>query len=193
MKPSTAALALVLATLAGTAAAVDPPRPPEKIRNVTPPPPAPKLVPLLKVPAAPSVAVPNGSYLATCQNVRVEGDLLKASCSRRNGDRADTSISVSGCAGVDIFNRNGNLMCVTPVRARWAGLVLPPGSYVATCSAAVEGTTLHAACLTGEGDVSILGMDMVREGVRENRLDLTRCPDGSEIANLRGDLTCVAR
>ena len=189
MKLPAATLALLLATFAGAALAVDPPQPPEKIGQIRRPT---MVVPLLKTPA-PSIAVPNGSYLASCQNVRTEGELLKASCRRRDGSRRETAISVPGCAGVDIFNRNGFLMCATPARARWAGNVLPPGSYIASCFANVEGTVLHASCLTGAGDVSVLGLEISREGVRENRMDLTRCPDGSEIANLHGDLTCVAR
>lgn len=190
MKIATATLTLIMCTAAGTAFAVDPPKRPDPIRTTKP---APMVVPLLKAPTPPSIAVPNGSYLATCQNVRTEGDALKASCARRDGGRTESAISVSGCAGVDIFNRNGRLMCVTPTRARWSGPVLPPGSYINSCFANVDGTTLQASCLTGEGDVSILGLDMSREGVRSNRMDLSRCPDGSEIANLRGDLACIAR
>jgi hypothetical protein len=186
---------LVLAALLGFASAsafaAEPPRAPVPLQNIKQPAPA----PALKVPVLlrPSVAVPNGSYLASCQNVRTEGDALKASCERKSGGRWETSISVSGCSGVDIFNRNGVLMCVTPVRARWGKTVLPPGSYVNSCFGYVEGMTLRAACLTGSGDVSILGLEVSNESTRQNRMDLTRCPDGSEIANLRGDLTCIAR
>lgn len=139
------------------------------------------------------IAVPNGSYLASCQNVAISGDVLSASCQLNDGRRRDTSISVSGCEGVDIFNRNGSLLCVTPVRARWAGPVLPPGNYINSCNARVFGVILYAGCLTGEGDVSILGIEVQAEGQRNNHLDLSRCPDGSEIADLHGDLTCIAR
>lgn len=179
-------MAALLTTTAAVAA------PPEVAPPVIPAP-TPRVRTLHLPPPPVSIAVPNGSYLASCQNVRTEGGELKASCEGRKGGRHETSISVAACEGVDIFNRYGRLMCVTPVRARWGGGAVPPGSYLDSCSALVEGTTLRAGCLTGEGDTSILGFEISREGIRSNRIDLTRCPDGSEIANLRGDLTCIAR
>ena len=171
--------------LVAAAAAAEPPRP--QVDPVAIPTPTPTMKIKRLPPVAPSVAVPNGSYLATCQNVRIEGALLHASCEARTGVRVDSSIDVAGCAGVDIFNRHGLLMCVTPVRARWGGRVLPPGSYVDSCKGEVQGTTLVGLCKTGKSD--ILG----NTDYRVTKVDLARCPDGSEIANLRGDLTCIAR
>ena len=182
---------LVAAVLVATTAAAQAPQVTDRAL-ATPPP----IVRTMRMPPPPpppeSIAVPRGSYLDSCENARVEGDTLTASCKTQTGRLREGSISVSNCAGVDISNRYGFLICLTPVRARWGGRVLPPGSWINSCTGSVTNNVLHAFCLDGAGGSSLLGMETSREGQRENSMDVSRCPDGSDIANLRGTLTCIA-
>ena len=53
---------------------------------------------------------PNGSYVQTCQDVRVSGNTLKANCRKGDGHFKQSSLSnFSQCN--DIVNENGNLRC----------------------------------------------------------------------------------
>jgi hypothetical protein len=55
--------------------------------------------------------LPPGDYRRTCQNMRVEGNKLYATCQRFDGSWHDTSLSnVSQCR-MPIANDNGNLNC----------------------------------------------------------------------------------
>jgi hypothetical protein len=55
--------------------------------------------------------VPRGSYLRSCQDIRVRGDTLLAVCRTVDGYSQRTSLpQVSRCVG-DIGNNNGNLQC----------------------------------------------------------------------------------
>lgn len=62
---------------------------------------------------------------------------------------------------------------------------------VHSCAGGFDGTVLKAVCGTGEGASSLPGLTMSSENRRSTHLDLARCPDGADIANLRGHLTCV--
>jgi hypothetical protein len=54
--------------------------------------------------------VPRGSYVQTCQDIRVNGNELQARCEKKNGKWRDTSLSnFYGCR--DIENDNGKLRC----------------------------------------------------------------------------------
>jgi hypothetical protein len=54
--------------------------------------------------------VPRGSYVQTCQDIRVNGNELQARCQKRNGKWRDTSLSnFYGCR--EIENDNGKLRC----------------------------------------------------------------------------------
>lgn len=148
--------------------------------------------PLRMAPVAPrSVAVPGGSYLQSCADVRVEGDTLRAECKMRSGARYSAHVSVSGCKGADIENHGGQLRCATPVRERWSDTVLPPGSYLESCDALFDGGVLYANCGTGQGETKVLGIEVVREGRAQTQLDMSACMGFRDIANISGDLTCV--
>jgi hypothetical protein len=55
--------------------------------------------------------VPRGSYLRSCQDIRVRGDTLIAVCRTVDGYAQRSSLpEVSRCVG-DIGNNNGNLQC----------------------------------------------------------------------------------
>jgi CVNH domain len=54
--------------------------------------------------------IPRGSYVQTCQDIRVNGNQLQARCQKKNGKLRDTSMSnFYGCR--DIENDNGKLKC----------------------------------------------------------------------------------
>lgn len=192
MKPSHVAAAVLLACIPVAHAAVV--RPAPKIPPVTTPA---KPKPVLRLaPVTPvSNAVPDGSYLRSCRAPRVEQGVLAARCERqRAGEFRDSTIPVARCAGTDIFNSDGMLFCATPVRAHWGDNVVPPGSWLLSCRGLVRHGVLRAACRTGDSSGSGIPLiDPSREIVGGTELDLARCPNGSDIANIRGQLTCIGR
>ena len=54
--------------------------------------------------------LPPGDYKLTCQDMRVDGDRLSASCQKRNGDWRRTSLDFDHCSS-PIVNDNGHLTC----------------------------------------------------------------------------------
>jgi hypothetical protein len=55
--------------------------------------------------------IPGGSYSQTCQNIRVSGNTLQASCQKKNGKWKNTSLgNYRQCRG-QIENDNGKLRC----------------------------------------------------------------------------------
>ena len=164
------------------------------IKPMQPVAPAALKVPVVKpaLVAAPSVAAPRGSYLDSCPVVRAEGDTLYATCtSGIDGNDYESTISISRCAGVDVVNSIGYLRCATPVRAHWAGNVLPPGSYLSSCVwASVDGEVLTATCNTGNRTGGVLGFASQEETLNST-LSLAGCPDGADIGNHRGRLACI--
>jgi hypothetical protein len=54
---------------------------------------------------------PGGSYQQSCNNIRMSGGVLTASCPSGNGNWMTTSIDPRSCRGTDITNRNGRLSC----------------------------------------------------------------------------------
>jgi hypothetical protein len=53
---------------------------------------------------------PRGSFSQTCSNIQVNGNMLQASCQKKNGKMKNTSLrNYQGCR--DIANDNGKLRC----------------------------------------------------------------------------------
>src|SRR5215472_14706774 len=72
---------------------------------------------------------PQGSYLQTCTDVRVQGDALVATC--RTADRREQRSSLAGfkrCIG-DIGNNNGVLECNFASGAQGRGTIMAAPSY----------------------------------------------------------------
>jgi CVNH domain len=74
--------------------------------------------------------IPEGSYHATCEGIRMDGYRLKASCGTERGTWRRSSLDVRACDG-DIVNQDGYLRCVQDDRY-YGGL--PPGSYIRSCT-----------------------------------------------------------
>jgi len=55
--------------------------------------------------------LPPGDYQLTCQNMRVEGDKLYATCEKRNGGWRETKLDFDRCSS-PIANDNGRLTCI---------------------------------------------------------------------------------
>jgi hypothetical protein len=57
--------------------------------------------------------LPPGSYQQSCNNARMNGSTLSASCTATNGQYINSSLDVRRCQsrGTDIANRNGYLSC----------------------------------------------------------------------------------
>lgn len=74
--------------------------------------------------------VPHGSYLASCEGVRLDGYRLKASCRTGRGTWRRSALDIRVCDD-DIVNRDGYLRCAQNDRYYGA---LPPGSYIRSCT-----------------------------------------------------------
>lgn len=128
----------------------------------------------------PSSYAPPGSYHRTCTDIRVDWNVLSASCRTRNGDWNFTTLrDYRNCEG-DIANINGRLQC------SWrdddddndGDDWLPRGSYRDSCrNAEVTGGTLAAECRDRYGRY------------RYTELDNFRSCRG-DIANVDGMLRC---
>src|SRR6201999_2338462 len=63
------------------------------------------------VPSAEARWAPGGSYSATCRHIQYDGDMLTASCQRRDGSWRNTYLpDADNCEG-SIGNNNGQLEC----------------------------------------------------------------------------------
>ncbi len=62
-------------------------------------------------------AVPQGDYMKTCQNARMNGNRLEARCQTVNGRWRDTSVDMRQCGNSNITNNDGQLRC----GGRWQG------------------------------------------------------------------------
>jgi len=56
-------------------------------------------------------SIPGGSYTQTCQNVRISGDELIASCQKRQGGWRNTKLDDYQSCRADIANVDGHLRC----------------------------------------------------------------------------------
>lgn len=65
---------------------------------------------LLSTMPAQAQAVPGGSYMQSCSNVRLVGDRLVADCRRTDGAWNHAALNVGGCVS-GIANVNGWLTC----------------------------------------------------------------------------------
>lgn len=144
--------------------------------------------------------IPAGSYQQSCNNVRVRGSLLTASCTNNAGQRVRSQLTYTMCNGADIGNVNGQLSCVRNsagyygrgrggrgygrggrFNQNYSG-ALPVGSYSQSCqSASMNGSTLTASCRNNSG------------GWNTSYLDISRCNRNDDIGNVNGQLRCVYR
>lgn len=119
---------------------------------------------------------PEGSYRMTCANVKMDKDMLVGKCLRIH-DKKDiwesTSLNIYGCVD-DIANIDGTLSCSK-------GGEPPKGSYRQTCRRIevniMPKVPLSAECKTETG-----------YWIRTNHAG--SCPQGKDLANLNGKLTC---
>jgi hypothetical protein len=97
--------------------------------------------------------LPYGSYRQTCQNIRLDGNMLKARCQKIDGGWRNTSLDYRGCGG-QVINDNGNLRCGQGGRPPYTGGYggLPPGNYQRTCeNMRMEGNKLMGYCRKVDG------------------------------------------
>lgn len=143
---------------------------------------------LLLAPALQAQEVPEGSYLASCQNAKIRGGRdLAAVCSTRGGDAVVSLLEdFASCTG-DIGNKDGQLVCArgsslygfgskvvaTPPREPGRGAAVqsaPAGAYLSSCrEARVAGGALKAMCQDRYGRWA------------EKTLALESCAPGSDI------------
>ncbi len=167
-----------------------------------PPRPAPRPAPQPQpAPQPVAVRLPAGSYAASCTDIEIDGDTLRARCPTRSGRMKTTFLTGYVYCDGDIANVDGLLSCVggrvvadapppaepprpvpqpqpqpapQPVAVR-----LPPGSYAASCTdIEIDGDTLRARCPTRSGRMktTFLGGYVYCDG---------------DIANVDGLLSCV--
>jgi hypothetical protein len=138
------------------------------------------MLPLLTALPAPGQQVPNGSYLKSCGQFRMNGTMLTASCATGGDPGAFVSTIDTSACGSDISNKTGALFCLAKPGTWGVGRAVPRGSYLESCEgASVKGTLLSAGC-TGRNGISRLA-----------KLDLTSCRIGNNIANIDGQLVCI--
>ena len=70
---------------------------------------------------------PQGSYLDSCTNIRMNGDRLFADCRRMDGSWQRTVLDVDRCVG-DIGNSNGHLNCNRAPREGYGSSRSGPGA-----------------------------------------------------------------
>jgi hypothetical protein len=113
--------------------------------------------------------VPDGSYSQTCQNVRIRGNDLEATCKTVNGDWRTTRLRNFDRCGGDISNEDGRLSCAGSgygyggrrdddddyygSNGGYGGGYPINGSYTQTCrDVRRHGDTLEAVCQSRDGD-----------------------------------------
>jgi hypothetical protein len=126
--------------------------------------------------------LPYGTYNRTCQNIRMNGDTLSASCQKADGGWHNTSIDYRSCRGSQIINDNGYLRCGGGQEGwhsnEWRG-GLPPGDYKRTCkNLYMEGDKLSGTCQKAGGGWN----DTSLKNVRQCR---------TRIVNDNGNLLCA--
>lgn len=101
--------------------------------------------------------LPYGTYSRTCQNIRMNGNMLSANCQKVDGGWRNTSIDYRSCRGSQIINDNGVLRCSGGENrggwhaGGWEG-GLPPGDYKRTCqNMYMEGDKLSGTCQKADG------------------------------------------
>lgn len=124
--------------------------------------------------------IPPGSYRQTCQNIRIEGSILRATCTNIAGQRVAASIDLSVCRNRELNNNNGALFCAAPYTpAPQPQPQRPPvGSYQDSCrDEMMRGSILTARCTTRTGSVVNASIDVSTCGNREiyNDNGMLRC------------------
>lgn len=116
---------------------------------------------------------PQGSYRLTCAYAKLNLNTLTGKCIDIKEQWIDAWLNIYGCVD-DIANMDGVLSCSK-------GGVPPKGSYRKTCRLievnTVAGVPLTAQCQAGDG-----------HWLRTNHAG--SCPEGKDLANLNGQLTC---
>jgi hypothetical protein len=125
------------------------------------------IVGILVAPGA-ALAVPNGSYLETCRNVRQSGSVVSADCLDRIGVRSRTTIDMNSCSSDRLSNLDGELRCEGG---------LPPGSYRQSCNdTVVQSNVLSARCRDRGGRMRTTSLSL---------------PCRGSISNNDGQLICI--
>jgi len=120
--------------------------------------------------------LPPGSYRESCTNISTNFGVLNATCPDISGTMRQTTINYNRCAGSQIANNDGQLVCGTG--GYNIGRNLPRGSWRASCrNASNSGGTLFAQCDNGSG------------GWTSTSLNLAQCPTRL-VGNSRGNLFC---
>jgi hypothetical protein len=125
---------------------------------------------------------PTGPYESSCRGVDFDGDMLTASCRRRDGGWRNTWLDNADDCDGRIVNDNGQLECTTSGwrRDRWRAYDDGPrGTYRDTCAnIRMDGYTLRASCQRRNGSWRWTSLD-----------DAFACDD--RIANFDGRLVCT--
>ncbi|MEJ1970377.1 MAG: CVNH domain-containing protein [Rhizomicrobium sp.] len=140
------------------------------------------LATIAAAPPADAAWAPSGSYQATCRRIQFDGEMLTASCQRRDGSWRNTYLDNADDCDANITNTNGQLECGyrgwRRPDYRDGG---PSGPYERTCSnIRMDGYTLRATCQRRDGSWKWTSLD-----------DAYEC-DG-RIQNWNGNLACNRR
>lgn len=123
-------------------------------------------------PSYAQAAPPPGSYLQSCQDVRVNRGTLSATCQKMDGTFAGAAIVEYRTCTDDIANLDGVLVC--------SKSTLPTGTYQRSCYATLydpESNYLHVRCRTIGG-----------EWISSEMNDVSLC--SGDVTNLDGVLVC---
>jgi hypothetical protein len=61
--------------------------------------------------SGPALAIPGGSYAASCHEIHMEGPYLTALCGTGNGNLRWSRIFAPRCGGTGVSNQHGHLVC----------------------------------------------------------------------------------
>jgi len=123
-------------------------------------------------PMAIAQSAPSGPYTESCQNIEMNGSTLHAKCQSADGKWAAAELRNAKSCANGVINLNGVLSCQSGI--------IPPGSYLATCTDFnFHGSTLLATCRNEKGT-----------DVAAELRNATQCT--GDIANKNGSLKCVA-
>ena len=125
--------------------------------------------------------LPKGSYINSCDECRLEDDMLECQCEDSKGTRWggwSTKLDLRNCKNPsDIANWNGQLMCMTNNPED----PLPEGSYLRTCHECRidDRNLLSCLCRTRNGQW------------QPSSISLDYCPEAYQlISNCNGELSC---
>lgn len=91
--------------------------------------------------------LPGGTYSETCWDVTLDNNVLTATCSARDGQPYDSSLTHPDFCRTGVMNQNGQLRC--------AGQH-PAGSYARSCDTVQSNeTTMSARCKRADGQWAV--------------------------------------